>query len=99
MANISRSRSRSVSTAPFTRATGLSLTCRADPCAAVGDDGCGGVVFATATPVGAWEATWAQATETETKAQAKTASAIGSLVQIRYWCFIIPHLLKSSSYS
>src|SRR5215469_8598881 len=52
--NISRSRSRSVNTAPFTRATGLSLTC-------IDDD-----VVADADPVfvitlGACDATWAVA--------------------------------------
>src|ERR1019366_3173976 len=77
MAYISRSRSRSVSTAPFTRATGLSLTWRAGACEAV--------VFAT--PVGAWEATWAEATENE--------SATRSNAQIGSWYLMVPRLLNS----
>src|ERR1035441_4062702 len=77
MEYISRSRSRSVSTAPFTRATGLSLTRTAD----------GGTaevwgVFAFATAVGAWEATWADA----------AVSATRSTAQIESWYFIIPRL-------
>src|ERR1035437_6601113 len=56
MAYISRSRSRSVSTAPFTRATGLSLTCSGDVWAES--------MFAIA--VGACEATWADAAESAT---------------------------------
>src|ERR1035441_6916838 len=77
MEYISRSRSRSVSTAPFTRATGLSLTRTAD----------GGTaevwgVFAFATAVGAWEATWADA----------AVSATRSTAQIESWYFIRPRL-------
>src|ERR1700678_358881 len=52
MANISRTRSRSVSTVPLTRTTGLSLTCRGSAVVAVA--GARGVA-------GAWEATWAVA--------------------------------------
>src|SRR5271165_539853 len=64
MAYISRSRSRSVSTTPFTRATGLSVTWRGAPC--------GAVVFATA--VGACEATWAEAADSATRSRAPMGS-------------------------
>src|SRR5271165_6452999 len=59
---ISRSKSRSVSIAPFTRATGLSLT-------PVGD---GDGVFGFAVVVEAWEATWELAVTALASSRAKT---------------------------
>src|SRR5208337_891665 len=78
MAYISRSRSRSVSTAPFTRATALSLTWRGDAIGAVVLD-----ADALAKAVGAWEATWAEAAENATKSTVQTGS----------WYFIFPRLV------
>ena len=67
MANISRSRSRSVSTAPLTRATGL-------PVITIAGAGAPGLAC-WETAVGAWEATCAQ----EAAAARKTSAKIVSL--------------------
>jgi hypothetical protein len=77
MENISRSRSRSVSTAPFTRATGLSVTTSGELCAeGVGADA------ADATAVGAWDETWAETVITAPSkiAEIKTFRFIAILV-------------------
>src|SRR5579863_4402386 len=70
MANISRSRSRSVSTAPLTRATGLSLTCNGDTGEAVADG--------IPTMVGVWEATWAAAAAATSRIQIESSYLINS---------------------
>src|SRR5579872_2256612 len=76
MASISRTRSRSVSTAPFTRATGLSVTSNELGDEAAGWASCAACVAAS---LGAWEAICAPAAR----------AVINKKIENLY--FIIPH--------
>src|SRR5208282_1365529 len=92
MASISRNKSRSVSSVPLTRTTGLSLTY----ILGLGTGLAGGVEFASITAfigVGAWEATWAKAGEIASPANPRTAKPI--ICNLQLVVFIASHFWGS----